>query len=224
MRISLVLLSLVLCLGVGYRAWSEDKHDHGKQEKKKDEHGHDHGEEEHAEEEGHSHAPDEKKGEEGHSHAPSEKGEEKGHDHAVGEAGHAESDEHGHAEGGGGHEEEGGGVVGPEKGIVEKGPLGIKLSEEAVKTINPETVSWQSGSITIPYQGLVRIKDTKSVYRVRNGFFKRVPAVVQSRQGDRVTVSVAGLEAGDKIVISQAGFLRIAEVITEEGASHGHSH
>lgn len=192
MRISLVVLSLVLCLGVGYRAWSEDKHDHGKQEKKKDEHGHDHGEdEEHSEGEEH---------------------------------GHSEGDEHGHAEGGHDGHEEGGSVVGPEKGIVEKGPLGIKLSEEAIKTIQPETIPWQAGSISIPYQGLVRIKDTKSVYRVRNGFFKRVPVVVESRQGDRVTIRVSGLEAGDKIVISQAGFLRIAEVITEEGASHSHAH
>ena len=201
MRFSLIFLSLVLCIGVGYRAWSEDKHDHGGKE--------------HAEEEGHSHAPDEKSEKKGHDHAEAE------------EEGHSEGDEHGHAESGeghGGHEEEGGGVVGPEKGIIEKGPLGIKLSEEAVKTINPESVIWQSGSITIPYQGLVRIKDTKSVYRLRNGFFKRVPAVVQSREGDRVTVTVAGLEAGDKIVVSQAGFLRIAEVITEEGASHSHAH
>lgn len=191
MKISLVVLSLVLCLGVGYRAWSEDKHDHGK-------------EEEHSDAEGHSHAPNEKKGEEGLDHAEGE------------EHGHSEGDEHGH--------EEGGSVVGPDKGIVEKSALGIKFSDDALKTIQPETVPWQSGSITIPYQGLVRIKDTKSVYRVRNGFFKRVPAVVESRQGDRVTVRVNGLEAGDKIVISQAGFLRIAEVITEEGASHSHAH
>lgn len=215
MKAATIFLSLVLCAGIGYRAWSEDKHDHAK-EQKKDEHGHENGnEEDHAEE--HSHAPDEKGGEEAHSHAPDEKGGEAGHEHA-------EGDEHGHSEGGGHGHEEGGSVVGPEKGIVEKGPLGIKLSEEAVKTIQPETIAWQSGSVTIPYQGLVRIKDTKSVYRVRNGFFKRVPATVESRQGDRVTVRVAELQAGDKIVISQAGFLRIAEVITEEGASHSHAH
>lgn len=215
MKLSILLLSLMLCLGIGYRAWSEDKHEHGKQEKKTEEHGHGEGKDGPAKSEsddhGHDHGEGEKK-----NHAEGKADE---HGHAKGEE---HKDEHG-KDGEGGHEE-GGSVVGPDKGIIEKGALGMKLSSEAISTIQPEMIPWQPGSMTIPFLGLVRIKESKSVYRVRNGFYKRVPVTVESRQGEKVTIRVPGLVAGDQIVISQTGFLRIAEVITEEGASHSHAH
>jgi multidrug efflux pump subunit AcrA (membrane-fusion protein) len=47
---------------------------------------------------------------------------------------------------------------------------------------------------------------------------------VLSRAGDNVTVQSAELRPGDKVVVSGLGFLRMAEVIAEEGAAHGHSH
>lgn len=148
------------------------------------------------------------------------------HDHDHGhEHGEEESEEHSDEHGdehGHGHEEEGGGPIGPDKGILEKTELGMRLSPEAIATIAPGTVAWKPGPVTIPYEGLVRIKETKSVFRVRNGFYKRVPARVLSRQNDSLTVQVEGLEAGDLLVTTQAGFLRIAEVILVEGASHSH--
>lgn len=215
MKLPMILLSVLMCLGLGYRAWSEDKHDHGKKEKKVGEHGHAH---EEGEEEDHANGETD---EHGHAHKEGEK-----EVHAEGKTDeHGEGEEHKGEAGEGGHgHEEGGSVVGPDKGIIEKGALGIKLSPEAVSTIQPEMIPWQAGSMSIPYLGLVRIKESKSVYRVRNGFYKRVPVTVESRQGEKVTIRVPGLAAGDQIVISQTGFLRIAEVITEEGASHSHAH
>lgn len=168
-------------------------------------------------------------GEEPPSHAPKAKDE-----HALKEEAHhkehTEGEKDEHAEGGGhgdehekeGGHEEGGAAIGPDKGIMEKGPLGIKLSPEAIKTINTTTVAWSSESFSIPYKALVRIKETKSIFRLRNGFYKRVPVKVSSRQGDSVSVRAEGLQAGDQIVVSNVGFLRIAEVITEEGAAHSH--
>ncbi len=175
-------------------------------------------------------------GDEAVTHAPKEKGEQnhdehKDHeeeDHGKEEAGHDHKedskDKHAHEEGekGGHGHDEGGAAIGPDKGIMEKGPLGIKLSPEAIKTISSTAIQWNGENLTIPYKALIRIKDTKSIFRLRDGWYKRTPVTVLSRQGESVTLRAEGLQTGDQIVISNVGFLRIAEVITEEGAAHSH--
>lgn len=202
-------LALIACMAIGIGAWSAESSPKAKAE----EHKHEEGEE--------GHSDYEKSGEHAKADGHTDKDEHgEGEKHAEGE----KPDEHGHGGGGhgGGHEEEGGSAVGPDKGIVESGERGMKLSAEAVATIKPATIPWQAGSFVIPYDGLVRIKESKSVFRLRDGFYKRVPAIVESRDGDKVRVRVEGLNAGDQIVVSQAGFLRIAEVIQTEGAAHHH--
>ena len=132
-----------------------------------------------------------------------------------------EEAEHGHGEA----EEEGeGSVVGPEKGITEKGPLGFKLSTEAQKTFSFKTASVAGPTLTIPKGGMVQIKMEKSVFRIRQGWFKRVPVEVIQKKSDSYLIRSSELTADDQVVISEAGFFRMAEVAAEGGASHGHSH
>lgn len=137
---------------------------------------------------------------------------------------HQEGDDHGHSDGEADEHGEENTAIGPDKGILEKGALGMKLSPEAVQTINPQSISWSGGVTIIPYKALVRIKDAKSIFRLRDGWYKRVPASIVSRSEENVTIQANDLQAGDKIIVSGLGFLRMAEVIAEEGASHGHSH
>ncbi len=147
---------------------------------------------------------------------------------ASGEDGHKHSETekpgaHGSEEGGG-HDEEGGAGVGPDKGVLEKGPLGIKLAPEAVKTIGAKLIPVAGPTTSVPENAVVRIKATKSVFRVRDGWYKRIPVEVLGGQKGSVTVRSEELKSTDQIVSTNAGFIRMAEVIAEEGASHSHAH
>lgn len=154
-----------------------------------------HGEKEHAHSEGEKH--EEKEGE---SHAHKE-GEEKGEGHAHGE---------GEEEGEHGEEGEEGGVIGPDKGITAKGPNGFTLSKEAWASFEIKIQEVDASSV-MPKAALVQIKDGKFYYRIRKGWIKRVPYTSKFQQGDQV-------------IVGGTGFVRTAELVVEEGVSHGHSH
>ncbi len=128
--------------------------------------------------------------------------------------------EEGHEEG---EHEEASANVGPDKGIVEKSEKeGIKLSDEAIKTMGIKTIDVQSQQIEIPIAALVRIKDEKYVFRLRNGWFKRVEFKVIQKGADKLTLNSSDLSAGDKVAIEGLGFLRTSEIYSEEGATHSH--
>jgi len=123
-----------------------------------------------------------------------------------------------------GHEHEEASVnVGPDKGILEKSEAeGIKLSEEAVKTMGIKTIDVHSQQIEIPTTALVKIKDNKYIFRLRNGWFKRVEFKVIQKGSDKLTLNSNDLSTGDKIVTEGLGFLRTSEIYSEEGATHSH--
>lgn len=138
------------------------------------------------------------------------------------EKNHEEHDEEHGAERDKEHDEETSSSVGPNKGITEKGPNGFKLSDEAIKTFRLQTVGVNSTNMTISNQSIVRIKNGKFVFRLKDGWYKRVEIkIIQTNQG-LVTIKSAELADGDKIVNAGVGFLRIAEVFSEEGAEHSH--
>lgn len=151
--------------------------------------------------------------------------EEKGHDHKD-EAEHKEGDEHAHGEGehGDEHEEESSSAVGPDKGITEKAEAGFKLSTEAVKTMQIKSIAYSGGNITLPLKALVQIKDEKTVFRIRDGWIKRVSVQILQKHSDSLNITSKNFRDTDQIVTEGAGFLRISEIFSEEGASHGHSH
>lgn len=146
-------------------------------------------------------------------------------EHKEGEKDHSEGDSHDHGKEEKGHGgEEASDKVGPGKGVSEKGPLGFKLSPEAQKTIGFQTMPYDSTTNSVACSTIVHVKNDKFVFRSRNGWLKKEPVESLSRNGSLCAVRFSNLQPGDLIVTTQLGFLRIAEVFLEEGASHSHSH
>lgn len=147
------------------------------------------------------------------------------HGHAHGEA-EDHKDDHSDAEG---HEEEGeeaGGNVGPDKGILAASKNeGFKLSPEAFKNFDLRfvTVTMSSAAI-LPPSALVFSGEEVNVYRLRNGFFKRIDFKLQKKSEKEISISSPDLANGDQVAVAGLGFLRIAELTAFGGAPEGHSH
>lgn len=131
---------------------------------------------------------------------------EEGHDHSEGEG--AESSAN----------------VGPEKGITEKNEKeeSIRLSSEAVKRMKLTSMEVKSLPLTIPVQALVKVKSEKYVFRVRDNWYKRIEIQIIQKTSENVVINSSDLSVGDQVVITGLGFLRTAEIFSEEGATHSH--
>jgi hypothetical protein len=106
--------------------------------------------------------------------------------------------------------------VGPKKGVVEAShDLGFKLSEAALRNFKIETVvpPSQYSLSSLPRSAKVSSADSTEVFRLRSGYFKRSSFRAENFR-----------EAGDRLVVSGAAFLRVVELDLESGSSHGHSH
>ncbi len=188
------------------------------QEEAKDPHAHSHAEKEknHAHSEDHDHGAETKESHDDHGH------EDKGN-----EAAHAPHEGHDdHEEDGYDEHKEGGGNVGPEKGILaasEEG--GFMLSPAALENfeIRAQKLS-ASNSWTLPLSARLLSGEEVNLYRLRNGFFKRIDFKLIRQSQDEMIVSSEALKAGDEIVTNGIGFLRIAELAAFGGVAHGHSH
>lgn len=121
-------------------------------------------------------------------------------------------------------EEEGSSVVGPDKGILEKGKEGFKLAPEAMKTFELKIENIKSKITEIARPALVEIKNDKFIYRVREGWIKKVSVKVLRKSNSKVTIDISQFKDGDLIITTGVGFVRTAELVAEEGVSHGHSH
>lgn len=131
--------------------------------------------------------------------------------------------EEGHKHEGGDEHEEASVNVGPDKGIIEKSETdGIKLSKEAVETMLIKTIDVSSQQISISDAAIVKIKDEKYIYRLRNGWFKRSEIQVIQKNGKTLIVKISDFKIGDKIVVEGLGFIRTSEIFSEEGATHSH--
>jgi hypothetical protein len=144
------------------------------------------------------------------------------HNHEEHNEGEDEHTKKGHDE----HEEEEeiSAVVGPDKGILQKGEAGFKLSPEAFSTMALKISDYSGGTFTLPSKAVVQIKNEKTVFRLRDGWLKRVAVEIVQKNNDSLIISSTKFRNGDQIVTEGSGFLRIAEIFSEEGASHGHSH
>ncbi len=74
---------------------------------------------------------------------------------------------------------------------------GFKLSEKAFKRLGVESVP---AAKPLPREALLRTLDTTSFYRLRAGWI--------SRQG----VHATSFEAGDRVIVSPVGLVRMAEL------------
>lgn len=198
-----VLFIFIIFLGTHVDA--EEGHDHNNAEAKV-EHAHD-DKETHDEDQKHKHADEDHK----------ESGDEGKHGHGKAEKGHGEE---GHDEGG--HGEEGGAKVGPDKGITEKSENGFKLSKDATVAFDLKYDNVSASEIELARSAVVYIKNGKFVYRVRNEWIQRVPITIIFESTAQVKVQSKDLQSGDRVITSGTGFVRGAELILSEGATHSH--
>lgn len=172
------------------------------------EHDHDHGAtEEHSDDEHDT-------GEHSEEHAEEHNEDVHHKDHGKeGEHGHAENDE---------HEEEGGAKVGVDKGITEKGAQGFKLSKEAAVAFGLKFENYVDHESEFSKSAVVYIKNGQYVYRLRDDWIKRVPIKAVKLSNTKVKVLGSDLKDSDQIFTSGTGFIRGAELILSEGATHSH--
>ncbi|HVK61315.1 MAG TPA: hypothetical protein VM432_07185 [Bdellovibrionales bacterium] len=112
-----------------------------------------------------------------------------------------------------------------EKGIVEASEAkGIRISPEAHKNFGIRTLGFTSGAIVLPKSAIFFGLQEKNLYRLRDGFYKRIDFQTITKTKNEFTISSTDLKSGDQIVIEGLGFLRIAEIAAFGGVAHGHSH
>lgn len=116
--------------------------------------------------------------------------------------------------------------VGPNKGVTSfDEEKGFSLSEEAKKTFSIQTQKLNGpGPWSLPQSALLFMGEEKNVYRLRDGFFKRVDIEsIKKDKDNKITVKSESLKIGDSVVVQGVGFIRIAEVdATSVESGHGH--
>lgn len=102
---------------------------------------------------------------------------------------------------------------------------GFQLSPEALKNFGIRTVNVQgAGPWTISSRSVVYSGEEINLYRLRDGFFKRIDFTTVRKSKNEITVTSKDLSSGDQIVLEGLGFLRVAELAAFGGVEHGHSH
>lgn len=143
------------------------------------------------------------------------------HEHDEGHQ-HSEQGDYGD---GHGHGAEVSASVGPEKGILEASEAkGFKLSPEALKNFAIKTMPASTGSMKLARSSVFFGLEERNLYRVRDGFFKRIDFKTLSSTKTELTVSSSDLKEGDQIAVEGLGLLRICELAAFGGVSEGHSH
>lgn len=152
--------------------------------------------------------------ESGHSHVQDGKGTEEFHE----EAEHEHEEDHGH--------EERNEKVGPDKGILEADEKkGIRLSEVAARNLGIKTQLLSGkGPWSLPVSARFESAEERNLFRLRNGFYRRVDYSQISKTDSLIVVKSSDLKEGDSIVVQGVGYLRIAEITAFGGAPEGHSH
>lgn len=116
--------------------------------------------------------------------------------------------------------------IGPGKGILAYDEhTGMKLAPEAISAFEIKTVKLQgAGPWIIPDASRVLTGEDENIFRVRDGSFSRIDFKILEGRSGTLKISAPDLKAGDEIVTSGAGFLRVAEIAASGGTPEGHSH
>lgn len=103
---------------------------------------------------------------------------------------------------------------------------GLRFSEAALKTMGIKTVSIDaSGSVIVPKEALVRSQDKTAVFRLRDGFFKKID--LTNYKNSLPKLQHPSLRTGDSLVVLGAPLLHVAELEafgTEEEEEDHHDH
>jgi hypothetical protein len=195
----LLMLVLVFVLGYNNGFASGDHKKHSNSD------GHDH--KKHHEDDGRNHEKHSK--DDGHDHM--KHSDDDGHDHSK----HSDHD----------HKHGGGKAIGEKKAIIQVDEKkGFKLSKEAIKTLKLKLKTVDGDEFKISKSTLVASKNSKGVYRFRDGFFKLLPAKILKKTNKEYHIKVSGVEFGDQIVINGVGLLRVSDVYSTDKSEYGHSH
>jgi len=116
--------------------------------------------------------------------------------------------------------------VGPDKGIVKANEEeGFILSPEASKNFEIKTIKLiGAGPWMVPVSARMLSKEEVNLYRIRNGFIKRIDFKLIAKNGSLIKIMSSDLVSGDEIITNGVGFVRIAELTAFGGAPEGHSH
>lgn len=125
-----------------------------------------------------------------------------------------------------GHDEEENKKIGPDKGVTAfNKEEGFKISQESEKNFELKFIPYlNQGPIAIPKNAIFFGLEEKNIYRVRNGFFKRIDFKEILKSANEIKIESKDLMVGDKIVAAGIGFLRIVEISASGGLDAGHHH
>lgn len=138
-----------------------------------------------------------------------------------------DADEESHKDNHDDDKNEEGSNVGPENGITEASKnKGFKLSVEANKNFELKTLKLSGpGPWTVPLSARMLSQEEDNIYRVREGFIKRIDFNLTSKdRSGKMTIKSADLKEGDEVIIEGVGFIRISELTAFGGAPEGHTH
>ncbi len=149
---------------------------------------------------------------------------EKNHEHEEDDHGKEHDGENHHDEGE--HSEESNPKVGADKGILEASKeKGFKISPEAYKNFEIKTIKLENtGPWILPLKARMLSQEEVNLYRLREGFIKRIDFSLVSKAGSNMNILSKELKSGDEVIIHGIGFVRIAELAAYGGAPEGHSH
>lgn len=116
--------------------------------------------------------------------------------------------------------------VGADKGITAFDEHdGFKLSAEAVKNFDLKSLLLKgAGPWEVPNSATLYSGEEINIYRLRDGFYKRIDFVVVTKGASQMKIKSEDLKADDHVVVQGIGFLRTAEIVASGGAPEGHSH
>lgn len=117
--------------------------------------------------------------------------------------------------------------VGPDKGITSADEHeGIKLSNEAIKNFAMQTLKLSSSAQLweIPSSAVLVSGEEVNIYRLRDGFYKRVDFEIVSKSSGKMKIKSKDLKGGDEVVFTGLGFLRAAELSAFSSGDEGHGH
>ena len=101
---------------------------------------------------------------------------------------------------------------------------GFRLNVASTKTFEITFLKYSSQKITVPESAIYKGLNEVNVYRFREGLYKRIDFKTISKTKSDYIISSVDLSAGDQVVVSGVGFLRIAEIAASGGLSDSHSH
>lgn len=115
-------------------------------------------------------------------------------------------------------------AVGPDKGITDANEKdGFKLSKEAKEKFQIMSQKYTGEkSVTVARTGIFFGLQENNLFRIRNGFYKRVDFNVIAKTPSQWTISSSELQLGDEIVTNGVGYLRIVEIQAGGGIADEH--